>query len=423
MHFGLIVSPVPGHLLPGCALGRALQHRGHRVTALQILDAKDEVERQGLRFAPLGADAFPAGSWARRWRPVREGWGPRAHAATLALHRALTDVMCRDVPALGRELGLDALLVDQLQPQGAALAEHLGIPFATFCTMLPLADDPRGIYPPVITPWRCAQGPLERAAYRVVHGAVAMASLPLLEVVNRYRRQWGRRARWRPSEHFSERVSVCAVPPSFELPCAAFGPTLHYTGPFLDEHAGEVPFPWQRLDGRPLVYVSLGTLRNRVARVFQAVATACATLDAQTVISLGAWQGDAPALDLSPAITVPYAPQRALLKRAAVCVSHGGANTVFEALAAGVPQVILPITDDQPANATRLVRTGAGLSVPIADATPARLREVIGRVLREDGFRRRATTLAAEVSALEGAAGAARRIEDALRRPRDEAAR
>ena len=148
-----------------------------------------------------------------------------------------------------------------------------------------------------------------------------------------------------------EAAPVWAVPPSFELPCAAFGSTLHYTGPFLDEHVGEVPFPWQRLDGRPLVYVSLGTLRNRVASVFQAVATACATLDAQTVISLGAWQGDAPALDLSPAITVPYAPQRALLKRAAVCVSHGGANTVFEALAAGVPQVILPITDDQPANA------------------------------------------------------------------------
>jgi UDP:flavonoid glycosyltransferase YjiC (YdhE family) len=48
-----------------------------------------------------------------------------------------------------------------------------------------------------------------------------------------------------------------------------------------------VDFAWERLDGRPLVYASLGTLQNGSEDVFRVIADACAGLDKQLIISLG----------------------------------------------------------------------------------------------------------------------------------------
>jgi zeaxanthin glucosyltransferase len=43
-----------------------------------------------------------------------------------------------------------------------------------------------------------------------------------------------------------------------------------------------------------------------------------------------------------------------LLKRATVCITHAGLNTVLESLAQGVPQLAIPITYDQPGVAARI---------------------------------------------------------------------
>jgi len=63
---------------------------------------------------------------------------------------------------------------------------------------------------------------------------------------------------------------------------------LHYTGPFVDsQQRPKVDFPWDRLNGKPLVYASLGTLQNESEAIFRTIAEAFAGLDVQLVISLG----------------------------------------------------------------------------------------------------------------------------------------
>ena len=80
-------------------------------------------------------------------------------------------------------------------------------------------------------------------------------------------------------------------------------------------------------------------------------------------------------------------------------LSHGGHGTVIKALAAGVPLVVAPLGRDQPDNAARVVRAGAGLRVS-RKAKRRDLRKALGRVLDEPRFRtaarRMAATLAAE---------------------------
>jgi hypothetical protein len=92
----------------------------------------------------------------------------------------------------------------------------------------------------------------------------------------------------------------------------------------------------------------MGTLQNRLRPVFHAIAEACARLNVQLVISLGAvlHPDELGRLAGNP-VVVEYAPQLELMRRSALAISHGGLNTVLEALSCGVPQVVIPVTWDR----------------------------------------------------------------------------
>jgi rhamnosyltransferase subunit B len=67
-----------------------------------------------------------------------------------------------------------------------------------------------------------------------------------------------------------------------------------------------------------------------------------------------------------------HAPFAALLPRCAGIVHHGGAGTIAQALAAGIPQLVVPWAFDQPDGAARVVRLGVGGSLrPAAWKAPA----------------------------------------------------
>jgi MGT family glycosyltransferase len=177
----------------------------------------------------------------------------------------------------------------------------------------------------------------------------------------------------------------------------------------------ELPFPWERLTGQPLFYASLGTIQNRQLDRFVTLAEACRHLDAQLVISLGGGCApeDLPPLPGSP-LVVGRAPQLELLQRASLTISHGGLNTVLESLAAGVPLVAIPIANDQPGVAARLVWSGAGAVVPLRRLTAPRLRAAIERVLADGEVRAQAQRLQAAIQRCGGVGRAADLIERAL---------
>ena len=118
-----------------------------------------------------------------------------------------------------------------------------------------------------------------------------------------------------------------------------------------------------------LIFASFGTLQNRLAGAFRIVAEACDGLDAQLVLSLGCKGAVIPEKVRGELIVVDYAPQRALLQKAGLVITHGGLNTTLESLSEGVPMVVLPITNDQPGVAARIKRLGAGEFLPIKDLT------------------------------------------------------
>jgi UDP:flavonoid glycosyltransferase YjiC (YdhE family) len=77
----------------------------------------------------------------------------------------------------------------------------------------------------------------------------------------------------------------------------------------------------------------------------------------------------------------PFLPQVALLERSALLVTHGGNNSVTEALTAGVPMVLLPFSTDQFAGAAAIEACGLGTALDPSTATSADVASAARSVL------------------------------------------
>ena len=93
-----------------------------------------------------------------------------------------------------------------------------------------------------------------------------------------------------------------------------------------------------------------------------------------------------------------YVPFSAVLPRAAAFVHHGGIGTTAQALAAGIPQFIVPLAHDQPDNAVSIRRLGVGdFLLPRKYKTTAVVRSLeilLASSTVKDQCRRRASELA-----------------------------
>src|SRR5918999_731577 len=151
-HFGIISPPVSGHIHPFAALGRELIARGHRVTYLQMIDLEEKIRSEDIDFEPIGLTDHPRGSLPRSLAELGRLKGLAALRYTIRAVARTSVMVCRDAPDAIRRRGIDALLVDQMEPAGGAVAEHLGIPFVTVCNALAINRDP--IAPPAFSGWR-----------------------------------------------------------------------------------------------------------------------------------------------------------------------------------------------------------------------------------------------------------------------------
>jgi zeaxanthin glucosyltransferase len=107
-------------------------------------------------------------------------------------------------------------------------------------------------------------------------------------------------------------------------------------------------------------------------------------------------------------------PQLAVLARADVFVTHGGANSVMEALSCGVPMLVVPLHHDNHLNGQIVTELGAGAVLPEERVEVEAVRARLAELADPDGRARRAAReLAAAYRAANGAVRAAEILRDA----------
>ncbi|MFD1507388.1 glycosyltransferase family 1 protein [Georgenia yuyongxinii] len=370
-----------GHYGPLAPIARALSDAGHEVRVACQASAAPVVAADGFDVVATSAET------ARPVRltellpldPDREDRALReAYAGSVARSRA------RELLALGQTWRPDVVVCDEVDFGAMVAAERLGVPHATVLVM---------------------------AAGSFVREEVIGEPLRRLRAEHGLRDEPGLAM---PARH----LVLCPFPPSFRdpaFPLPATARLLRPAGVGVGGHGVADGVPSSTGDAaHPLVYFSLGTVFNlESGDLFARVVTGLRDLPADVLVSLGA--------DLEAAVVGPqpdhvrvetYVDQAAVVARAAVVVTHGGSGTVSAALAAGVPLVVLPMGADQPHNAARCTDLGVGLVLDPVTVPPAQVRDAVGAMLTDPGYRRRAQGVAAEAATLPAPAVAVGWLED-----------
>ncbi len=147
----------------------------------------------------------------------------------------------------------------------------------------------------------------------------------------------------------------------------------------------------------PLVFTP-GSANAHAARLFALSLQAVQRMGRRAVF-LTPHRAQVPALLPPQVMWLPYVPLAALLPHAALLLHHGGVGTLAQALAAGVPQMVVPHGWDQFDNACRLRQLGVARSRPPWRLFASSLRRHLEALLSDDGVRRHCEAAAARLAA------------------------
>lgn len=418
----MLAPDAGGHWSGMGAIARELADRGHHVIALGTETARPLMERVGVPVVTLAEDGA-VWPWNRVLGKLFALTGNRPLMVTRSWFVWQNSIVLTALPDVIRQHRFDVIVTDHALMAAGTVAAEVGVPWVTVHTTVPLAHDPD--VPPLYTPWGRSRSRWHRARTRVAHAGMRRYFRPVLRRINVRRADIELDALAHLDDTVSPHAEIGQLVSELDLG-RQVPPSFHYVGSLSADSVDSTAahdFPWERLDGRPLVYASFGTVADsQNLTVVRAVVDACDGLDAVAVVALGRTGDEAAALagEIGPTppnvIVVGFAPQVPLLARSALFVTHAGTNSVLEAISHGVPMIAIPSSGDTPAMAARLVAAGVGVHIPARRAHPDVLRARIVCGLADAPMRERAASLSALVRDAGGAHAAATIIEGVLER-------
>ncbi|MCP2266870.1 macrolide family glycosyltransferase [Promicromonospora thailandica] len=371
-----------GYVNPTLPVVAELVRRGHSVSYHTTPAFAAQVEAAGARVHLYPGDL-----------PLPDPPIPLAMVAGLA--RAAVDLL----PAVLTDLRADRpdLVVHGAAcPWGAVAARELGVPAAaTFTTFAFNRQIPSPARASRELLWSAAAHPGIARSYArsrwALHRRYAVGGLPVTDLMD-----------------VREPLNLVFTSRSFQPGADAFDPSFRFVGASVGSRLPDPAFAADRLTD-PVLYASLGTVFDAGPRLLRAFATGLAPLGGTVVVSTG--NTDPADLGTLPdnVLARRSVPQLQVLERAALFVTHGGMNSVNEALLAGVPALVVPQGADQPLVARRVAELGAGLVLDTADVTPGTVHALARRLLDEPGF---GAAAAAQRAAQEEAGGPGRAVDE-----------
>ncbi|MDR6999102.1 macrolide family glycosyltransferase [Neobacillus niacini] len=174
----------------------------------------------------------------------------------------------------------------------------------------------------------------------------------------------------------------------------AFDQTYKFVGPSISSRLKQENFDLTALEGKSLIYISLGTVFNQAIDFYKLCFTAFDNSEYTVVMSIGektqlSELGEIP----KNFIVKNYVPQIEVLKYTKLFITHGGMNSTHEGLYFGVPLIVIPQSADQPIIAGQVANIGAGIKLEMQSLTANQLREAADHVLNQPSFHKAVATI------------------------------
>ena len=184
---------------------------------------------------------------------------------------------------------------------------------------------------------------------------------------------------------------------------------FHFIGPSVyDRKEEDVP-----ILPKGVICISLGTILKGAEKFFRVCVDAFQNENVTVVMSVGK-NFDIAKLGKLPEnfIVKNQIPQVSVLKQASLFITHGGMNSVSEAMIHGVPMVVIPFVSDQPVNARQVEKLGLGKVLDYKSITADALRDAAFAIMENQQIRENLQKIQNEIAHALGNAGAVRIIED-----------
>ncbi|HVO88689.1 MAG TPA: nucleotide disphospho-sugar-binding domain-containing protein [Casimicrobiaceae bacterium] len=356
--FMFVAPPFISHALPMVSIAKELERRGHAIGWISHPLLRRWLP-DSFEFAPLTEnEAYRAAMVEIETQEMRfpaDGFVRLIEDVMVPLARATLPEVDDAVDAFAP----DAMVVDQHTFAGVAVARRRGIPWATSAPTAQLQVLAKEGYGSVGR-WLDRALALLQEEQRLPPTTSFDISPDLVLVYT--------------SRDFAEHDAAMPYPSQFR-----------FVGPALDYRDESIDFPWDLLAEGPRLFVSLGTILGaRGMRFMHTVVEALAERPVQVIVSAHA---DVLSQPPSNFLVRPWIPQLRILEHVDAVLTHGGAGTVHEALAFGVPMVVAPVMHDEFLNAGKLVSTGAGVRIKYGRPDAATLRSAVFEVLRNPTYR------------------------------------
>jgi MGT family glycosyltransferase len=168
----------------------------------------------------------------------------------------------------------------------------------------------------------------------------------------------------------------------------------------------------ERPEGSALLYLSLGSLGSADVGLMKHLVAVLGETPHRYIVSKGPLHDTYDLADNM--VGAEFLPQTTLMPHVDAVITHGGNNTVTEALHLGKPMIVLPLFWDQYDNAQRIDELGFGVRLPTYDFTDAQMHDALDRVLTIE-MRDRLSGLGQAIRSREGLRAGADVIESVAR--------
>ena len=211
--------------------------------------------------------------------------------------------------------------------------------------------------------------------------------------------------------HTSPFLNLYVYPEEVDYPRRSpLDPTWHNLGSSVRTTDAPWSVPAQVADGAGgLIYLSLGSLGSGDVPLMERLIEMLGATPHRYIVSKGPQHEEYGLADNMAG--EEFLPQTSLLPRVDLVITHGGNNTITEALHFGGPMIVLPLFWDQHDNAQRMDETGHGVRLPTYTFEPEQMSDGIDRLLADPALRRRLATIARRLHESPGNERAAELIE------------
>ncbi len=378
MNITILTFGSRGDVQPFLPLSLGLMSRGHDVILAAPARFKSLVEENGITFFPLAGDPEEL---SRRlndagynfFKLVKE---LMSHAVDIGAEMMRqTDEACRDA---------DLIIHTFAHAVGAhTLAREKNIPdihIQTFPMFTPTGD-----YPNISLP-NLGNRFLNRFSHTVSLKISELTSSFGFEQVRR-RAGLPKRKLYSPFKDSPPRLRtpiLCAWSPSLIPPSSDWSPHVHVTGyyffPYNDSYTPPNELNEFLEAGKPPVCVSFGSMVNKNAEKVDEIIRESLKRTNNRGIILSGW-GSAKRESTSELLYLESAPHDWLLPKCKMLIHHGGAGTTSAGLRAGIPQVVVPFTADQPFWGGRVHAIGvAPMPIRVSQLTAGKMVRAMAEV-------------------------------------------